>query len=162
MLAASAPKWPQYFCPCLLLTKLPIIVWIWWIIWCVIFAVLISTFGTKSKFFDILFLFNWFCFFTSKIYKYYLLCRTQVSICLNYCNQIFNECKTAEYGGFTIEDYYKNGREFCEAQDFHVVHSNEQCFDFDSTPFSRSIHLKQNLYLFYLIYIFNSLIAIIK
>ncbi len=66
-----------------------------------------------------------------------------MSICLNYCNKIYDECKKAEYAGKTIEEIYKNGFEFCEAQDFNVIINNQQCFDFDSSPFSASIRISE-------------------
>lgn len=67
--------------------------------------------------------------------------RTQVSICLKFCEEMHEKCKQAEYGGRLIGDIYKDGKSFCEAQDFQVINSNQQCFDFDPTPFSESIKL---------------------
>ena len=66
----------------------------------------------------------------------------KVSICAHFCDDIYENCKSAEYGGRTIGDYYRNGKEFCTAQDFQVIDTNHQCFDFDSSPFSISTRLK--------------------
>ena len=67
-----------------------------------------------------------------------------MAICLDFCEDIYRECKKAEYRGRTIEDVYKNGIEFCEAQDFKVVNSNQQCFEFDSNVFSVANRFKIN------------------
>ncbi len=72
----------------------------------------------------------------------------QVAICLDFCEDIYQECKKAEYQGKTIEDVYKNGIEFCEAQDFKVIPSNQQCFEFDSTVFSKANYHITNAKLF--------------
>lgn len=61
-----------------------------------------------------------------------------MAICVDFCDNIYKECKKAEYRGKTIENVYKNGIEFCEAQDFKVISSNQQCFEFDSTVFSNA------------------------
>ncbi len=68
-----------------------------------------------------------------------LFLRTRVSICLKYCDELYANCKTAEYGGKIIGHVYRSGRAFCEAQDFKVIESNNYCFEFDSTPFSDSV-----------------------
>ncbi len=57
---------------------------------------------------------------------------------MNFCNEIFQECKTAEYGGKTIEEIYKNGENICEAQNFQVIKTNSQCFKYDPDVFSKS------------------------
>jgi hypothetical protein len=75
--------------------------------------------------------------------------RNQVSICSSFCNKIYENCKSAEYKNTTIQDIYKNGREFCEAQDFRIIDSNHQCFEFDPTPFSRSNILYSNDWMFF-------------
>ena len=59
-------------------------------------------------------------------------------ICSNFCDEIYNECKSAEYAGQTIERIYKNGKKFCEAQNFEVIKSNAQCFTYDPDVFNKS------------------------
>ncbi len=72
---------------------------------------------------------------------------SQVAICRSFCDTIFNECKYAEYKGHIIGEVYRNGVDFCEAQDFLVVDSNQQCFQFDSNVFSGSKRLSSDSYL---------------
>lgn len=60
---------------------------------------------------------------------------------MKFCEEIYDQCKDAEFRGKLLGDIYKNGRSFCEAQDFHVIESNYQCFQFDPTPFSRAAYL---------------------
>ena len=70
---------------------------------------------------------------------------------------MFDECKTAEYGGRTLGSSYKNGTEFCEAQNFQVITTNHQCFDFDPTPFSAAFKNTVEPSKFFIFLIFNFL-----
>lgn len=85
-------------------------------------------------------------FYLIKLDHYYLIfdpSSTQVLICSSFCNEVYDSCKTAEFGGKRIGDEYKNGHDFCKSQDFKVAENNQQCFSFDPTPFS-STHRPQS------------------
>ena len=61
--------------------------------------------------------------------------REKVYVCKSFCDTLYSHCKDAKYEGSKIGDKYSDGRGFCEAQHFHVVDDNEECFEFDNSPF---------------------------
>lgn len=71
----------------------------------------------------------------------------KVSVCLRFCEELVEKCREAEYNGKTIGEIYRDGSSFCQAQDFKVVSSNRQCFDFDSSPFNSSNHISACIFL---------------
>ncbi len=75
-------------------------------------------------------------------------------VCSNFCNDVYQNCKTAEYDGKKIGQSFQNGHEFCLAQDFIVSDTNHQCFDFDPTPFSHASRLNTKYYTFRILFLF--------
>lgn len=65
-------------------------------------------------------------------------------VCEDFCDIVFQNCSTAFYNGRRILDAYKNGREFCEAQNFRINRGNELCFAFDKSVFSGAVAIRQN------------------
>ncbi|XP_077861598.1 riboflavin-binding protein-like [Saccoglossus kowalevskii] len=61
-----------------------------------------------------------------------------VRICMEFCDDTYTNCMNAKYNGHTIGEKYRNGRHFCESQQFEVVHSKQGCFDFDPGAFGSS------------------------
>jgi hypothetical protein len=114
----------------------------------------INTFGLEGNFSSIQFNSIEIQFLNILLFSLINTKRTQVSICISFCNQIYEECQDAEYGGSTIKKEYSNGEAFCRAQDFNIINSNRQCFKFDPNPFSgatTTFSLTRNqFYTFYL------------
>ncbi|XP_033763807.1 uncharacterized protein LOC117345000 [Pecten maximus] len=67
-------------------------------------------------------------------YRWY---KSKAHVCADFCRAVFDHCKDAKYDGKTIGANYRNGTDFCEAQNFHVV-EGDNCFDFDPTVFGRA------------------------
>ncbi|CAG5127674.1 unnamed protein product, partial [Candidula unifasciata] len=77
------------------------------------------------------------CFFCSPDqYKFYKP-NTKAMVCLDYCESLYEECKTAGFNKTLIGEAYANGTAFCAAQNFHVT-ENADCFKFDPTVFDQS------------------------
>uniref|UniRef100_A0A2C9LYG6 Folate receptor-like domain-containing protein n=1 Tax=Biomphalaria glabrata TaxID=6526 RepID=A0A2C9LYG6_BIOGL len=80
------------------------------------------------------------CFFCSPDqYKFYRA-NKKVSVCLDYCESLYEECKTAGFNKSLIGEAYGNGTAFCAAQNFEVVDSAD-CFKFDPKVFGSSNRL---------------------
>lgn len=62
----------------------------------------------------------------------------KVHICADFCRSVYQSCKTAEYEGSDIGDYYQNETAFCQAQNFHLVEGKKNCFNFDPTVFGHT------------------------
>ncbi|CAF3705280.1 unnamed protein product [Rotaria sordida] len=62
-----------------------------------------------------------------------------VKICQTFCDELYKNCKTAEFSGNIIGTLYKSGLEFCEANHFNVV--TNDCFKFDENVFSSAPYL---------------------
>ncbi|EDO46522.1 predicted protein [Nematostella vectensis] len=61
---------------------------------------------------------------------------SRLHVCESLCDAVYEKCKDSSFQGKEIGAEYSNGKEFCEAQFFHVVNSKDQeCFDFDSGLF---------------------------
>ncbi|BFZ24006.1 hypothetical protein BsWGS_27045 [Bradybaena similaris] len=81
------------------------------------------------------------CFFCSPDqYKFYTLKNRKAEVCLNYCESLYEECKTAGFNKTLIGEYYANGTAFCTAQNF-LVSENADCFKFDPKVFGHSNRL---------------------
>ncbi|GFN74273.1 voltage-dependent calcium channel subunit alpha-2/delta-3-like [Plakobranchus ocellatus] len=73
------------------------------------------------------------CFFCSPDQeKFYKLNR--VHVCLDYCEALYEECRSAGFNKILIGEAYANGTSFCEAQNFAVV-ENAECFKFNPNVF---------------------------
>ena len=56
----------------------------------------------------------------------------QVTICAQYCNDLWNNCGNALLGNVAFRSLYRNGQDFCEKQNFVVQQtSTRNCFNFD-------------------------------
>ncbi|XP_012939510.1 uncharacterized protein LOC106012129 [Aplysia californica] len=78
------------------------------------------------------------CFFCSPDqYKFYKS-NQKVMVCPDYCDAMYEECKTAGFQKTLIGEEYSNGTAFCEAQNFDVVDSAD-CFEFDPNVFGSSV-----------------------
>ncbi|XP_059172829.1 uncharacterized protein LOC131953599 [Physella acuta] len=74
------------------------------------------------------------CFFCSPDqYKFYTP-NKKVAVCLDYCDSLYDECKTAGFNKTLIGDEYANGTAFCAAQNFEVQEGAD-CFKFDPNVF---------------------------
>ena len=58
----------------------------------------------------------------------------RVKICQSFCDELYKQCKTAEFNGNIISTLYKSSSHFCEANNFNVV--TNDCFAFDGSVFS--------------------------
>ncbi|XP_041378503.1 uncharacterized protein LOC121390689 [Gigantopelta aegis] len=75
------------------------------------------------------------CYFCSPDQHHWY--KEKLSVCLDFCEALYEECKTASYNGESLSDYYPNGTAFCEAQNYKVV-DGSNCFKFDPNVFSFS------------------------
>ncbi|CAF3040301.1 unnamed protein product [Rotaria socialis] len=81
------------------------------------------------------------CFFCAPDqYLWYI--KKRVKICQTFCDELYKNCKTAEFSGNVIGTLYKSGLQFCEANNFNMVTSD--CFKFDENVFSSASKLFQS------------------
>ncbi|XP_014779163.1 uncharacterized protein LOC106875502 isoform X2 [Octopus bimaculoides] len=73
----------------------------------------------------------------------------KMSVCEEYCVDIYNECRLASYEGTSIGSAYGNGTAFCNAQNFDVVEGTHNCFEFDPLPFAAAISLTSTSVILY-------------
>ncbi|CAF4942776.1 unnamed protein product, partial [Rotaria sp. Silwood1] len=82
------------------------------------------------------------CFFCAPDqYLWYI--KKRVKICQTFCDELYKNCKTAEFSGNMIGTLYKSGLQFCEANNFNVV--TNDCFKFDANVFSSAPYLYQSI-----------------
>ncbi|XP_060084774.1 uncharacterized protein LOC132564029 [Ylistrum balloti] len=75
------------------------------------------------------------CYFCDpEQYRWY---KSKAHVCADFCRAVFEHCQDAEFDGKSIGTNYRNGTDFCEAQNFHVV-EGDNCFDYDPTVFGRA------------------------
>ncbi|XP_067658660.1 uncharacterized protein [Haliotis asinina] len=81
------------------------------------------------------------CYFCSP--DQYLFYRDKLMVCSEYCDSLYEDCKTASFEGDTIGYKYQNGTAFCEAQNFQVVEGTN-CFEYDPTVFDMATRMSQS------------------
>ncbi|ESO99385.1 hypothetical protein LOTGIDRAFT_158471 [Lottia gigantea] len=75
------------------------------------------------------------CFFCSP--DQHIWYKQRARVCSDFCTDLYDECKDAEFKGEKIGSNYENGSMFCEAQDFSVADSG--CFKFDPKVFDGAV-----------------------
>lgn len=83
------------------------------------------------------------CYFCSP--EQYMWYDKKAYVCSGYCDSLYEHCKTAGYDGQVLGNVYASGQDFCLAQKFEVVDSNERCFDFDPDVFGEAPYLTVTL-----------------
>ncbi|CAL1532392.1 unnamed protein product [Lymnaea stagnalis] len=79
------------------------------------------------------------CFFCSPDQHKFFKANKKVSVCLEYCESLYEECKSAGFNKTLIGEAYTNGTAFCAAQNFEVAESAD-CFKFDPNVFGYSTY----------------------
>jgi hypothetical protein len=60
-------------------------------------------------------------------YKFYG--KERLTVCVQFCDQMYDACSHAILKGYRINEIYSNGSEFCQSRRYNVhFHSQENCF----------------------------------
>jgi len=79
------------------------------------------------------------CYFCSP--EQHLWYDKSAHICSEFCEAVFEHCKTASFNGTVLSDNYMNGEDFCLGQKFVVEKESSTCFAYDASVFDCGLHL---------------------